>query len=119
MVVDIVGPLPRTSQGHKYLLTIMDMATRYPEAIPIRSTSSNVVVRELLKIFTKFGFPLEIQSDQGSNFTSNIFKQSFKELGVQQITSSAYHPKSQGCLECFHGTLKTMLRKYCNENGKD
>ena len=41
------------------------------------------------------------------------------EMGVEQMTASAYHPQSQGALERFHQTLKTMLRKYCFENEKD
>ena len=45
VLIDIVGPLPTTRAGHKYLLTIMDVTTRYPEAIPLRSTHSKVVLK--------------------------------------------------------------------------
>lgn len=41
------------------------------------------------------------------------------ELGLKQITSSAYHPESQRSLERFHSTLKIMIRAYCFENEKD
>lgn len=64
------------------------MATRFPEAIPLRSIKSTVVLRELIKFFTKFGLPKEIQSDQGSNFLSKPFKQSLQQLGVTQVTST-------------------------------
>ena len=53
IIIDIVGPLPKTSDAHVYLLTILDAATRYPEAVPLRSVSSKVVVRELLLFFYK------------------------------------------------------------------
>jgi hypothetical protein len=92
VIVDCVGPLPRTRSGKEYLLTVMRASTRYPEAI---------------------------QSDQGSNFMSRVFTQSMKELGIVQIKSSAYHPESQGALERFHQTLKTMMKSYCAENEKD
>ena len=119
VLVDIVGPLPKTSAGYSYILTVMDMSTRYPEAMPLRNTHAKTVVKELLKFFSKFGLPKEIQTDQGSNFTSHSFHQSLNEMGINHITSSAYHPQSQGALERYHQTLKSMLRKYCMENEKD
>ena len=60
-----------------------------------------------------------LQSDQASNFQSNQFKQFLKEQGIAQVKSGAYHPESQGALERFHQTLKTMLRAYCHEHHKD
>ena len=65
------------------------------------------------------GLPKIIQSDQGTNFTSTLFKQILRELKVDHVTSSAYHPESQRILECFHQTLKNMMRCYCLENSKD
>ena len=47
---------------------------------------------------------------------SGVFKQVLKQLGIKQLKSSAYHPESQGALERYHQTLKTMLRAYCTEN---
>ena len=119
VIVDIVGPLPQTKSGNKYLLTIMDVTTRYPEAIPIRSTHAKVVLKVLFGFFTKFGLPRELQSDRGVNFTSNLFKSSLKEWGIQHVLSSAYHPQSQGALERFHQTLKVMLRSFCHDHDKD
>ena len=119
VVVDCVGPLPRSRSGHEYLLTIMCTTTRFPEAIPLRKITAPAIVKALIKFFTLVGLPKSIQSDQGTNFMSNIFKQVMKELGIKQHTSSAYHPESQGVLERFHQTLKSMLRTYCFENGKD
>ena len=50
---------------------------------------------------------------------SGIFKQVMGQLGVKQLRSSAYHPESQGALERYHQTLKTMLHAYCRENPDD
>lgn len=119
IVVDIVGPLPKTTSGNVYILTMMDMATRYPEAIPIRTANTKTVVRELVNFFTRFGLPNEIQSDQGSVFLSKSCKQTLKELGINQVISTAYHPQTQGALERYHQTMKNMLRKYCAENSRD
>lgn len=116
IIIDCVGPLPKTKKGNEYLLTVMDSATRYPEAFPLKNITAKSVLKPLLNMFTSKGIPKQIQSDQGTNFTSQTFKQVLTELGVEHVTSSAYHPQSQGCLERFHQTLKQVLRKYCLEN---
>uniref|UniRef100_A0A8W8MZ15 Integrase catalytic domain-containing protein n=1 Tax=Magallana gigas TaxID=29159 RepID=A0A8W8MZ15_MAGGI len=119
VIIDCVGPLPKTKVGNQYLLTIMCASTRFPEAIPLRNIKSRTIVNALTKFFTNVGLPLSVQSDQGSNFTSKVFKQVMCELGIKHHTSSAYHPESQGALERFHQTLKTMMRTYCLSNEKD
>lgn len=119
LIVDCVGPLPKSKSGHQYVLTVMCAATRFPEAIPLRSLKAQTVIKDLVKFFTTFGLPRVIQSDQGTNFTSKAFAQVLKELGIEQRMSSPYHPESQGALERFHQTLKTMIRAYCLQTGKD
>ncbi len=83
----------------------------------IRRLKAKVVVKELLKFCTTFGLPKVIQNDQGSNFTSRVFKEALEMLGIGHQMSTTYHPESQ--LERFHQTLKNMLRRYCVETGKD
>ena len=119
VLIDVVGPLPKTSQGNQYLLTIMCLNTRFPEAIPLRRVTASVVAKALLKYFTYTGLPQEIQSDQGSNFMSRLFQQVMDLLDIRQVRSSAYHPESQGALERFHQHLKSMLRCFCLEREKD
>ena len=110
VLVDCVGPLPKTKSGHQYILTVMCAATRYPEAIPLRTIRAKPVVKALTKFFTTFGLPKTIQSDQGKNVMPKLFSQVMRELQVKHVTSSPYHPESQGALERFHQTLKSMIR---------
>ena len=112
IILDCVGPLPKTKTGYRFLLTIVCAATRYPEAVPLRSLKAKPVVKALVHFFSTFGLPKVIQTDQGSNFLSRLFKQVLQQLSKHQ-TSSAYHPESQGALERFHQTLKSMFRTYC------
>ena len=119
VLVDCVGPLPRTRSGNEYMLTVMCTSTRFPEAIPLRNIKAKTIVKALIKFFATVGLPRSIQSDQGSNFMSGIFQQVMHELGIKQYKSSAYHPESQGALERFHQTLKNMIRSYCFDTGKD
>ena len=95
------------------------MTTRFPEAIPLRKITATVVAKSLVKYFTMTGLPTEIQSDQGSNFMSRVFRQTMQLLEIHQVRSSAYHPESQGALERFHQNLKTMLRCYSVEHERD
>ena len=119
IIIDCVGPLPKTKSQNEYLLTIMCSSTRFPEAIPLRSIKTNTILKALIKLFTLFGLPKSIQSDQGTNFMAHAFQQVMNQLGIKQYKSSAYHPESQGALERFHQTLKTMIKMYCIENSKD
>ncbi len=115
VLVDCVGPLPKTKSGSQYIFTIMCVATRFPEAIPLRKITAKSVTKALVKFFTTFGLPKTIQTDQGSNFLSKVFKNVLEALKVSHVVSSAYHPESQGALERWHQTLKAALRKYCLE----
>jgi len=114
VAVDLVGPLRRTERGHRYILTLMDFASRYPEAIPLRRIDAETVADALCTVFTKFGIPDEILSDQGSQFMSTLMKQVMELLGVDRIRTSPYHPETDGMLERFHGTLKQMMQKRGN-----
>ncbi len=60
-----------------------------------------------------------MQTDQGTNFLSKLFKQVLESLEINHRISSAYHPQSQGALERLYQTLKSMLKKYCQETDKD
>ena len=106
IIIDCVGPLPKTKSGHKYLFTIMCASTRFPEAVALRNIKTKNIVKALVKFFTLVGLPKFVQSDQGSNFMSGIFQKVMHELGITQYKSSPYHPESQGALERFHQTLK-------------
>ena len=68
VVIDLVGPLPKSKKGNQYILSIMDRMSRYPEAIPIRNGKAKTVIFHLIHYFTRFGLPKNVQSVNGSNF---------------------------------------------------
>ena len=117
--MDIVGPLPQSRAGNRYILVICDYATRYPEAIPLRSTDAGHVAEELLKVFAQVGVPKEILTDQGSNFTSKLLVEVYRLLHIQPIRTSPYYPQTDGLVERFNQTLKAMLQRAVTEEGKD
>ncbi|KAL5481930.1 hypothetical protein EMCRGX_G022205 [Ephydatia muelleri] len=99
IAMDIVGPLPRSRSGNRYVLVICDYATRYPEAVAMRT--------------------IEILTDQGSNFTSQLIAELYRLLHVRPIRTTPYHPQTDGLVERFNQTLKAMLQKAAVQEGKD
>ena len=108
---DLVGPLPRSAGGHRYILTMMDMFTKYPEAIPLKKVDNETVLEAMLEVFSRHGIPGIILTDQGSVFMSRMTKQVCQTLGIEQIRISPYHPQSDGALERWHASLKGMLKR--------
>lgn len=115
VLVDCVWPLPRTRSINQYLPTIMCTSTRFLQKPYYLET----IVKALTKFFRAVGAPKAIQSDQVSNFMSGLFQQIMHELGIKQYKSCAYHLESQGALDRFHQTLKTMLKTYCYQYEND
>ncbi len=110
IAMDIVGPLPRTGRGNRFILVVSDYATRYPEAIPLRNITAPKIAEVLVELFSRYGIPEEILTDQGTNFTSKLFGELYRLIGVQAIRTSPYHPQTDGLVERFNRTLKSMLR---------
>ena len=119
IAMDIVGPLPRSRVGNRFILVICDYATRYLEAIPLRSVDAEHVAEELVKLFTRVGVPAEILTDQGSNFTPQLLVEVYNLLHIKPIRTSPYHPQTNGLVERFNQTLKAILKKAASEEGKD
>ena len=72
--VDLIVPLPRAKGGYEHMLTCVDVATRWPEAVPIRSTTAESVLEHLTRIFAKTGFPGTIVTDNGPQFVAKEFR---------------------------------------------
>ncbi|XP_068228072.1 uncharacterized protein [Palaemon carinicauda] len=119
VLVDYVGPLPRSKRGNRFLLTMIDRFTRYLEAVPTRCANASHAVRGLTQFFCRFGFPATVQSDKGSHFMAREFKAAMEYHGVHHQTSTAYHPESQGLVERSHQTLKTVLTKLGEAGSSD
>lgn len=115
--MDMVGPLPATPEGYKYILTVCDYGTRYPEAFPLKSTTSRDVVEALMDLFSRTGIPEEILTDRGANFISELTRGFYDMLGIRSIKTSAYHPQTDGMVERFNGTLKNGIKKFLMDQG--
>ena len=75
IAIDLVGPIgPPSEDGHRYILTLVDFATRYPEAVPLKSIDTETVAEALVDIFSHLEVPEEILSDLGTQFVSECMK---------------------------------------------
>lgn len=119
IAMDIVGPLPKSARGHQYILVVLDYATRYPEAIPLRTMASKNIAKEIMLMFSRVGIPKEILTDQGTPFMSRIMADLCKLLHIKQLRTSVYHPQTDGLVERFNRTLKSMLRKVIDKDRKN
>lgn len=96
---------------NKYILIIVNAATKYVVACAIPNKTAIVVARTfLVNYLLIYGFPFEIFSDQGSEFIADVFKELCALLGITKIFSSAYHPNSNGQVERKIAFLKSILR---------
>ena len=119
VAVDLVGPIfPPSNAGHRYILTFIGYATRYPKAIPLKNISTESVAEALVGIYSRVGVPEEVLSDLGTQFISDCMKEVSGLLSIRQLTTTPYHPMRNGLVEKFNGTLKTTLRRLCTEKPK-
>ena len=109
--IDLVGPLPKSKGGFKYLFTYIDNASRWPEAEPLRSITAKSVIKAFEKICWRNGFPRTVISDNGTQFCSSDFKKFCKQHNIQAIKTSPYRPQSNGLVERMHATLSSMINK--------
>lgn len=120
IALDVIGPLPRTSRNNQYILVIGDHFSRWMEAYPLPNQMAEKVAEKLVNEFiSRFGVPLEIHTDQGSNFESDLFKEVCSLLEVKKTRSTPYRPSSNGLIEKFNQTLENMIKGFVNKNKTD
>ncbi|KAL0148421.1 hypothetical protein M9458_056231 [Cirrhinus mrigala] len=117
--LDLVGPLPKSARGHEHILVIVDYATRYPEAVPLRKATAKAIAQELFLLASRVGIPSEILTDQGTLFMSRLMADLCRLLRVKQLKTTVYHPQTDGLVERFNQTLKQMLRRVAAEDKRD
>jgi len=119
--VDLIGPLSPPSDGNRWILTIIDMCTRFLECIPLRDISSSSLAEALLGVYSHVGLPDRIHSDRGSQFTSEMMQELYRLLSVKQSTSttSPYHAMENGLCENMNKSVKNLLMKVVSETPQD
>lgn len=120
LAIDVVGPLVRTRNDHRYIFTAIDYATKWAIVRPYAAANAEQLCEFINDaIINVHGVPKEIITDKGSQFTSHRFKKMMEDYGIRHILITTAHPASNGLIEKFNGTLKKMIIAYLNEQQND
>ena len=108
--VDFAGPFLGTM-----FLIVVDAHSKWPEVIPMTTTSATRTIEELRKLFTAHGLPEQLVSDSGPQFIADEFRVFMRSNGIKHIKSAPYHPATNGLAERFVQTFKQALRAAMTE----
>ncbi len=118
--IDVVGPLPMTTSGNKYLITAICMFTSWPEVAATADTKAPTVARFLFDyIICRHGSPNVILSDLGSNLMSQLIQEVCKLTDTKRAHTVRYRAMANGRLERYHKSLMTTLSMYVSTNQRD
>ena len=113
IATDILGPLPITPRGNRYILTVTDYFTKWVEVFPVPDQTAGTCAQIILnEVICRFGSLLSIHSDQGRNYESQIFQELFKLLEVRKTRTSPKNPKCNGQPERFNRQLLSMIKSF-------
>ena len=109
--VDCSVHLPPSPEGYTVLLVIIDVFTGFVILRALRTKSAEGIARKLWKVFTIFGIPKILQSDNGSEFSNEILRTLNKLVGFEQRFISPYNPRADGKVERAIGTVTSVIKK--------
>ena len=114
-----MGPFPY-SFSNLYILLAVDYVSKWVEAIPTRTNDANVVVKFLsCHIFTRFGTPRALITDDSTHFCNKLVDKVLQKYGMQHRASLAYHPQANGQAEVSNREIKSIMEKTINSSRKD
>ena len=117
--MDLVGPLPRSTRGHNFLLTVVDIFTKYCWICPLRKPTAANIIKCLEKdIFLEYGTPATIICDNGQQFVSNIFKNFISSYGIETTFYNAVYSPQCNPVERANRTIETAIASYVTNNHK-
>jgi len=118
--MDVMGPLPTTMMGNKYILVVIDHLTRFVLVFAMQDQKAETIAKIFAEqVVLPFGAPIHLLTDRGTNFVSDLMKQVCKLLSIKQIQTTAYHPQANGATERYNQTLANSLSYYVEQSQRD
>lgn len=117
MAIDLAGPFPRTTDGERYMLILVDVCTRFVFLRPLKTKRALDVATTLFDIFCIIGFPRILQSDNGSEFVNHVVRSLTVAMGTKHRLVTPYHPRANGVAERHVQTACSILRKEIQAHG--
>ena len=116
--IDILGPFTPSRSGNVYILVMVDQFTKWVELAALPAQNAELTAKAFLDHFVvTMGVPLEIHSDQGANFQSNLFQAFCQLLEITKTRTTPYHPSGNGQVEVFNRVILQMIRSYLSSGG--
>jgi len=109
--IDFMGPFPN-SFGNQFILVAVDDVSKWVEVVPTKTNDNKVVVKFLKEnIFSRFGSPRAIISDNGSHFCNRVFEALMRKYSINHKLSTPYHPQTNRQVEVINRQIKLILKK--------
>ena len=120
VAMDILGPLPKTKHGRRFILVITDRFTKLTKTESLRTITSMSVAKAFCQCWIfNYGIPKVVLTDNGSQFTSGFFRTVCRILGITKVFTTEYHPQTNGQAERYNRTLLAALRNYVSDSQRD
>ena len=122
--IDRVGvdfiKLLKSKKGNQYDIVFVDYLTKWPEVYATKDQSLLTNVKLLVEhIVSQHGVPRELLSDRGKAFLSKLMYEVYELLRIKKVSTTTYHPQTDGLVERFNRTLTSMLAKTVQKQGRD
>ena len=110
--IDLIGRLPITMHGNRWIITAIDYATGWPIAKAISKADEEAIADFIYnEIYMHYGAPQEIFTDGGKNLWGGVVQRYLDKIKTLHKGTSPYHPRTNGKVERLNGIIGTMLGK--------
>ena len=120
IAIEVIGKIKPSKEGHEYILTVICMLTNLCEAIPLKDqTSEDIVYAVITHVYTRYGPPIAVHSDNGPPLLSKLTKQVHRRLGIRQTFTSGVNAKANGRVERIQKQLQSVISCYVKTNSEN
>jgi hypothetical protein len=117
---DLFGPLKTSDKGKKFILCITDAFTKYVELAALPNKEAATVAEAIFdKWICRFGTPIDLVTDQGTEFCAKLSNELFTRLGTAHLTTSSHHPQCNSQAEVANKTIAKYLSSFCDDSTLD
>ena len=115
--VDLIDMRIQPDGDHKWILVYQDHSTKFAQLRPVTSKRAPEIAYQLLDIFSIFGAPTILQSDNGREFANSVITElSAMWDGLKIVHGKPRHSQSQGSVECTNRDIEDMLMTWLQSN---
>ena len=98
--------------SHRYLIVVHDLYSKWPEVLPTSSITWSVCITALNNLFSRWGLPEHVTTDNGRQFISSEFEDFLQGLGIGHYKTALFCPQQNGGVERFNAVLKNGIRTH-------